>query len=166
MNRLLISLTLIFILISGVCGCGGEAGIGDVASGDIWETTVVSVITETSLEGEYGGIPASWTAEEGYSFLVAEVLIKNISTEKQWVRLGDISITDSEGQLYVAEGYGGERLDILQGYGEDFFHMPTSWMTAVSAAGELSIKFVFTVPVDAGGFHFMFYNLPEIDLGQ
>ena len=171
---MIISTCIILVFTAITCGGTGTTtetndsttGNGDVVSGDVWEIKVVSVRTETRLEGEHGGKACSWTSEEGYSFLVVKVLIKNISVEKEWVRLSDISITDSEGQVYVAEGYGGERLDIVQGYGEDYYHMPTAWMTAVSPAGELSIKFVFTVPNDAVGFHLHFYDLPAIYLEQ
>lgn len=171
-SKFLIAAITFVMLAAIVVGCAGPSSspetssppeIGDVVSGGIWEVEVISVKNETTLERiAQPGIPKmSWSAPEGYSFLVVEVQIHNTSTTNQEYHSSSLTLTDSENQVYTPVGAGSVNIavDLVS------YNLNVTWTATVS--GETPSEYiVFAVPDDAEGLYFKFLDLPEIYLGQ
>lgn len=133
-------------------------GIGSVVTFGIWEVQVVSIGKESTLKGWMKG--QSWSAKPGYSFLIVETLITNVSGEAQAFTSLSGTLTDSQGDTYSSTG-----LETKEGSGS-YNLGPGVVETYVPSAFKSMIGIVFVVPNSAEGFSFQFEYLPAIDLGQ
>jgi len=133
-----------------------KPSIGTMVSGDVWQLKVVSVKKATTLAGSaYSG--ESYSAKPGYSFLVVELHIENVSATDQPYHSSNFAVTDSEKRVYTVIG---------SQIGLDEYFLGSTFTGSMAPGGVFSDDCVFGVPNDAKGFHFKFQDLPSIDLGQ
>jgi len=91
--------------------------IGESAKNSELEVTVISAEKTTSYqwESDYMDYISTETAGSGEQFILVDVEIKNIGSERAYVSTSEFSVSDSEGYRYDTEVYlGKDGLDVFK----------------------------------------------------
>jgi len=91
--------------------------IGDTAKTSVLKVTVISVDRTKSYQyySDVLGKTMVETAPPGKDFVIADVLIKNVASDRVYVALFDFSLVDSDGYRYDPELYlGDDGIEFLQ----------------------------------------------------